>query len=277
MKLYTWFLLATVAADESSDDPRAVRPACEKLMQEKLEEYPVVRGKWECSEYRNNNRMKCRVDCNGAGIIREFQSGYRGWKSVYPYLISSKCSSKKHVREIRFWGNKKWLINPIECVDLQLGSCRGKAEEVKSRQTGNGSWNCRMNERANQYACAYHSICPSGFMKPKPENNSRGFYFTQCHTEEPVLNFYGMNDGEEFKCSTCDEEFDLISAQVEYGTFVRKHPDRPDSSYEGDWRFYHLKCNDESIKARYKCSNSGVITKTSKKATTWEDQPCAEY
>ena len=80
--------------------------------------------------------------------------------------------------------------------------------------------------------------------------NYAGFRFSKCHTENPELSFYGMNDGDEFECLTCDEKLRRLSAEVQNGSFVKMSKS---SNNYGNANFYELKCDDGRVEARYKC------------------------
>merc|ERR1712037_81509 len=293
MKLFSSFLIAAASADDS-------RGACTSILREKLEEYPVVGGEWDCSRIGKGS-VACEVACDGAGQILDFFDIYNEKINTKgPRIRLNDCldeSKKGHrVTEKKLEGYSAEY--PIQCVDLTLGNCESKAADVLSRQTENGQWSCIFSEWSKKYTCKLS--CPSRTFMTSPVERTHtsrpGFQFSKCHTEDPELSFIGMSDGDKFECLTCDEKMERFSDTFVNGYFVKfKGRSRREAtaygggSYGGNGgggekfsTFYKLKCgNDDEERynavhngmPRYKCDNrSGRISKITRKRT--KSQPC---
>jgi len=281
MKLFSSFVLAAVSADES-------RGACNSLIREELKKYPIIGGSWDCSR-TGKDQMNCEVKCDGAGRIYEFKGSREVTKRKnpkIPYIRASDCSVDDPASRLR----TKWLKdineeNPIECVDFTLGDCDKKAQDVLAQQKdiGNsGGWSCGMNRLKKEYVC---EIGCANKRYLTPHRYFAGFSFTQCHTEEPELAFYGMEDGDKFECLTCDEKIDRMSSQIENGSFVKlDRRNRRELNYNGGGgnggrgvlfsTFYEINCDDGSVTGKYKCQNKGGYI-SHVKGSLVEDQPCS--
>ena len=291
MKPFSSFLIAAASADDS-------RGACTSILREKFKEYPVVGGEWDCSR-TGKGRVACEVACDGAGILYHLGYGtdrYDEYRTRAPRLRLIDCAGEsKRGQRIKENGLEGFSAeNPIECFDIALGNCEAKAEEVLRNQTEIGEWNCSLSVKHKSYTCRLS--CPSRtYLTPKV---SAGFRFSNCHTKDPELSFFGMNDGDEFECLNCDQQMERLSEKVENGRFVRRRDrgrDRREANaYGGSYygyggggkggtgenfsTWYRLKCDDGRTEGTYKCANvGGSIYKHYPEGHEghWTDQPCA--
>lgn len=260
MKLFNSFLLSVASADES-------RGACYSLIREKLTEYPIVGGKWDCSRLGKDN-IRCDVICDGAGKIFEFKWNgelKQRKNELIPFIRASDCSGDEFGRFKTKWLKNFNVENPIECLDFTAGGCENKAKEVLDRQKEikNGSWKCALNERSRQFSCSFRCN------KRKYQTPSFGlpeFRFSHCHTKNPE--FKSSLNGAEFECFSCDQKIDELSTKIENGSFIKLDSrNRREITYHGGGgggnggggenfsTFYELRCDDGRVEAKYRCYN----------------------
>merc|ERR1712025_503728 len=213
--------------------------------------------------------MHCEVACDGEGKLYDFKKDGREKtkrkNAKIPYIDAKFCYG---------WGvdtlfrvKKKFLKEkgPIECVDFSLGNCESKINEVLASQKPvvNGEWDCNFDKQTKEYKC--EPSCPKAHDLVPWKWPSASFGYTDCHTETPQFNFTSMDDGEEFKCMSCDDTMAAISDQIENGSFEEyEERKRRGVHYNGGGNggggnnyssLYQLKCDDGKVVAKYRCRN----------------------